>query len=702
MDPKEKQRMISMISDYNAYKSSGGRLYEITVERDTDADFVCKGVLRLYWDIQRPIVLNKEATSSFVQKRERSSNIVGRPAGRMRREESKSEETSASGVSQMAGKAFANDTITDISPRSKAKGAQPEHISPIARPTRARTETAGSAASHSKAKVLGRRRSSDQSESLFENAPPLSPSGRISPMAQIDKCRLGKVESAGPAQTRTHIGLHLPFEFARSSSVGSPLRSNSFGAADKKQRQKDSVATPRIRTKSSTENASPKLGNTSSRLFSPGRPNSIESPLRPTSSNSNVASSAALRTRNGSNLSRVFTSSFKRPKSMKPVITPGQKDRSATVAATAGPAVPVLTKGRALQASNSATLLDPASSLSAPGASGVVSSPSSLVSPPDGLELLPKPVKKRGTSFRKSFQRSISPKRRQSLQSDEVTECDIPTNSGSKDTLPSPGAATAATKTSGTTTAAQSSSSSSSSLPASAIAVPAPSLTATEGIDKSLAACSGGGGGGGSRLGNFLSRPRISFRLRRNNPSRTDSMDSVSKLDSVACSPPPSSIGAESLAEFYQPPKGSVTNIRATSDMTVSDIISATLSKLNAVDEPSRFAIFSIDDTGTVKIIQDDVCMLLYRIRLGPKEDVCKLFIMERNTSDAQDFSAEVMQYYHLGMPFLERLVTAYQAEEEREIDRIRLKFADNRRRLEKKLETAAKAEVIEVDEPST
>lgn len=123
--------------------------------------------------------------------------------------------------------------------------------------------------------------------------------------------------------------------------------------------------------------------------------------------------------------------------------------------------------------------------------------------------------------------------------------------------------------------------------------------------------------------------------------------------------------------------------------MCLFQVIAATLKKLNAVDEPLRFAIFTVDDRGTVKLIQDDVQMLLYRVRLGPKEDVVKLFIMERNTTDAQDFSAEVMQYYHLGMPFLERLILAYEAEEEREIERVHLKYADTRQRLEKRMAAA-------------
>ena len=121
----------------------------------------------------------------------------------------------------------------------------------------------------------------------------------------------------------------------------------------------------------------------------------------------------------------------------------------------------------------------------------------------------------------------------------------------------------------------------------------------------------------------------------------------------------------------------------------VLQVVEATLNKLNAVDEPSRFAVFSVDDRGTVKLIQDTEKMLVHRIRLGPNEDVVKLFIMERDTNDAHDFSAEVMQYYHLGMPFLERLVLAYEDEEEKEIERIQLRYADLRQRLDKKVVAA-------------
>ena len=74
---KDTPRLRQLISDYNVY--NGGRLGEVTVKCRRDETVELRGVLRIYWDVSRPLLLAAESRSM----------VTPRPAEEPRRRRSR-------------------------------------------------------------------------------------------------------------------------------------------------------------------------------------------------------------------------------------------------------------------------------------------------------------------------------------------------------------------------------------------------------------------------------------------------------------------------------------------------------------------------------------------------------------------------------------------------------------------------------------
>lgn len=60
---------------------------------------------------------------------------------------------------------------------------------------------------------------------------------------------------------------------------------------------------------------------------------------------------------------------------------------------------------------------------------------------------------------------------------------------------------------------------------------------------------------------------------------------------------------------------------------------------------------------------------LVTRVLSGPNEQVCKVFVMDRNMHE--DISSDVAQYFKLDMNILEMFVKKFTEEEEREATKL-------------------------------
>lgn len=68
--------------------------------------------------------------------------------------------------------------------------------------------------------------------------------------------------------------------------------------------------------------------------------------------------------------------------------------------------------------------------------------------------------------------------------------------------------------------------------------------------------------------------------------------------------------------------------------------------------------------------LKEDEYPLLVRVLLGPHEDVCKLYLMDKHTTP--EVSNAVAQFLNLSMPECKAILDMYSAEEEREIMRVK------------------------------
>ena len=61
-----------------------------------------------------------------------------------------------------------------------------------------------------------------------------------------------------------------------------------------------------------------------------------------------------------------------------------------------------------------------------------------------------------------------------------------------------------------------------------------------------------------------------------------------------------------------------------------------------AENDPSLYGLFVVYDSGAQDPISEIDCPLMVRLRLGPSEDISKIYIMEKSDARAAQISAEV------------------------------------------------------------
>lgn len=137
---------------------------------------------------------------------------------------------------------------------------------------------------------------------------------------------------------------------------------------------------------------------------------------------------------------------------------------------------------------------------------------------------------------------------------------------------------------------------------------------------------------------------------------------------------------------FFTPPHGSQMNVWVTSLVNTQDVITLLLEKYKVESRAENFALFVIKDNGEQKKLKEDDYPLVSRIILGPHEDIAKLFIMDGQQTP--EISSEVAQFLNLSIPECRAILERYHEEEQRELLRIRTKYAELRRRIVQRMES--------------
>lgn len=139
-----------------------------------------------------------------------------------------------------------------------------------------------------------------------------------------------------------------------------------------------------------------------------------------------------------------------------------------------------------------------------------------------------------------------------------------------------------------------------------------------------------------------------------------------------------------SKTRVFRPRYGTVSNVRASSTQPTLEVIKLLLTKFAVENPPEEFSLFSVSNSGGTQELKTLDFPLLRRIQLGPDENVAKIFIMERKTSQV---SPEVAQYVNLPFPVLQAILVKFKEEENKEIEEIRKKYSIYQATLNKKMD---------------
>ncbi|KAM4637067.1 ras association domain-containing protein 4 isoform 2-T3 [Discoglossus pictus] len=123
----------------------------------------------------------------------------------------------------------------------------------------------------------------------------------------------------------------------------------------------------------------------------------------------------------------------------------------------------------------------------------------------------------------------------------------------------------------------------------------------------------------------------------------------------------------------FTPAYGSVTNVRVTSAMNTSQVLSLLLKKFRVENSSSEFALYLLHETGERTKLRESEFPLICRILHGPCERIAKIFLME--TDLGEEVSHDVAQYIKFEMPVLDSFVEKLKEEEEREIIKLTQKY---------------------------
>lgn len=137
---------------------------------------------------------------------------------------------------------------------------------------------------------------------------------------------------------------------------------------------------------------------------------------------------------------------------------------------------------------------------------------------------------------------------------------------------------------------------------------------------------------------------------------------------------------------FFTPPHGSQMNVWVSSMVNTQEVINLLLEKYKVESRAENFALFVIKDNGEQRKLKEDDYPLVTRIILGPHEDIAKLFLMDGQQTP--EISSEVAQFLNLSIPECRAILERYHEEEQRELLRIRTKYAELKRRIVQRMES--------------
>uniref|UniRef100_A0A671QQT8 Ras association domain-containing protein 2-like n=1 Tax=Sinocyclocheilus anshuiensis TaxID=1608454 RepID=A0A671QQT8_9TELE len=138
----------------------------------------------------------------------------------------------------------------------------------------------------------------------------------------------------------------------------------------------------------------------------------------------------------------------------------------------------------------------------------------------------------------------------------------------------------------------------------------------------------------------------------------------------------------------FTPKFGSVTNVRVNSCMTTAQVLRLLLNKFKIENSPDEFSLYIVHTSGERHQLKPNDHPLALRVLQGPCEQVSKMFLME--TDQVEEVTHDVAQYIKFELPVLQSFIAKLQEEEEREMQKLKKRYADMRRIIKKCMRSLA------------
>ncbi|XP_078386873.1 ras association domain-containing protein 4a isoform X1 [Cetorhinus maximus] len=141
----------------------------------------------------------------------------------------------------------------------------------------------------------------------------------------------------------------------------------------------------------------------------------------------------------------------------------------------------------------------------------------------------------------------------------------------------------------------------------------------------------------------------------------------------------------------FTPAYGSVTNVRVNSSMNTSQVLNLLLNKFRVENPADEFALYVVHESGERTKLKDSEYPLISRILHGPCEKIARIFLMEKDLGE--EVTYDVAQYIKFEMPVLDSFVEKLKEEEEREINKLTVKYSALRSMIHQQLEDLTETE---------
>ncbi|XP_029459919.1 ras association domain-containing protein 2 [Rhinatrema bivittatum] len=135
----------------------------------------------------------------------------------------------------------------------------------------------------------------------------------------------------------------------------------------------------------------------------------------------------------------------------------------------------------------------------------------------------------------------------------------------------------------------------------------------------------------------------------------------------------------------FTPAYGSITNVRINSTMVTPQVLKLLLNKFKIENSAEEFALYVVHTSGEKQKLKESDYPLIARILQGPCEQVCKIFLMEKD--QVEEVTYDVAQYIKFEMPVLTSFIQKLKEEEDREVTKLTRKYMVLRLMIEQRLQ---------------